>query len=125
MGGDCVAETRRCLLKFDFAAVSGSPDYSCHHDVLKKATPRMNTLLRWYVEGTGDVGGTCPGSQQRCVEEAGGWLPGAVLDRAGGSSEGLGSCWPGMGDLAACMGRSQNCVPWRLKPVSFLYKDFW
>lgn len=51
MSIDYVAETNRCFLKFTFAAVYGSFNYSCCHEVLKKkATPGINALLQRYVE---------------------------------------------------------------------------
>lgn len=112
MSVDYVAEASRCLLKFNFAVVGASPNYSCHHDVLKKeATPR--TLLQWYVESIllrqpmlGDMGYKCPLSQQLCG------LGGAV--RAWGAA---GLRW-GMHRLSSLHGRQPKLsVPWQLKPV--------
>lgn len=115
MNVDCVAETSGCLLKFNFTAASGSPDCSCHHGVLKKkATPRIELHCSAAVARcehaagvalAGDVGCSCPWSQQLCGEEAGGCPLGSG---AGPAQEG------------AARARGASGQRWRVRRLSSL-----
>lgn len=115
---DSVAVTNRCFLKCNFAAVCGSFNYCCYHDVLKKkATPGINSLLPWCAESV------LPGQAllglwvnalgaSSSVGGGRGWLLGS---RAGAEQGEAAKAWGAAGQrgdthvgLAACMGGSQN-----------------
>lgn len=127
MSIDSVAETNRCFLRCTFAAVCGSFNYCCYHDVLKKkATLGINSLLQWYVECAARAAlagavGECPWSSSS-VGGGRGWLPGSRTGAPGqGEAETAQGAAGQRGDthvgLAAYMEGSQNwesCSSWSL-----------